>query len=47
MKVHSNQMSNSLGGLVKMIIGASPVKDSHLEQAEKDRIIDMSPINLT
>ena len=40
-------MLDGLGHLVHTIIRASPVQDPHMEWAEKNRIVDMSPIYLS
>ena len=37
---------NSLGCLVKMIVGTSPVQDSHSEQVEENWIVNMGLINM-
>ena len=39
-------MLNSLGCLVKMIVGTSPVQDSHSEQVEENWIVNMGLINM-
>ena len=46
-EVHSSQVLNHLGHLVKTIIGTSPVQDPHPEQAKENWIVDASPINLS
>ena len=45
--MYHHRVSNSLGHLVKTIVGTSTIQDSHLEQAKENWIIDTSPIHLS
>ena len=42
--MHSGQVSNGLGHLVKTVVGTGPVQDPHMEQTEENWIVDASPI---
>ena len=44
-KLHGGRVSNGLHCLVHAIVGTGPVQDPHMEQAEEDWIVYMSPIN--
>ena len=43
--MYGHRMLNSLGCLVKTIVKASPVQDSHSEQVEKNQIVDPTLID--
>ena len=46
MEGHSGPESNSLGCLMKSIVGSLPVEDPHPNQRQEGRIVDLGPIHL-